>query len=111
MDDVAKATYEIATKGKIGECYHISTDRLVSIKELVELICDMMGEQFEKCVTIGEERIGKDQGYYLNSNKLRNELDWKDKVSLEEGIQKTINWVYSNNKLLLNESENYIHKS
>ena len=110
MDDVAKATYDIGIKGGIGETYHISTNRLISIKELVELICKEMGEKFENCVTIGEERVGKDQGYYLNSDKLRGNLDWKDLISLEEGIQKTIDWVYSNNGKLLNESEDYVHK-
>ena len=39
MDDVSDATLKIMLNGKNGETYHISTDEIVSIRELVESIC------------------------------------------------------------------------
>ena len=38
IDDASEATYTICKKGKIGETYHISTNRLISIKNLVKKI-------------------------------------------------------------------------
>ena len=39
IDDVSKATQLIADKGRVGDCYHIATTSTVTIRELVELIC------------------------------------------------------------------------
>ena len=38
MEDVAEATWQLSINGKLGECYHISTNELISIRDLVELI-------------------------------------------------------------------------
>ena len=57
------------------------------------------------------ERLGKDQSYKLNSDKLRNEFGWTDSISLKEGIQETINWVDKNLETLKKLPDKYIHKS
>lgn len=93
MRDVSDATYRIALEGKAGETYHISTDRLISIRDLVQLVCDRMGARFADAVEIVGERLGKDAFYQLDSSKLRNELGWADRTSLEEGVDQTIAWV------------------
>ena len=36
IDDVVSATYRIAIKGKKGEIYHISNNKLISILDLVK---------------------------------------------------------------------------
>ena len=65
---------------------------------------------FKKNVVIGPERKGKDKIYSLNSSKIKKELRWKPKVSLNEGIKKTINWFELNKKKLIKEKVIYQHK-
>ena len=111
MDDVSHATSMIAKDGPVGETYHISTDRIVSIKEIVEIICLMLGKSFEDSVEIAPDRIGKDSAYWLNSQKLRKTLGWRDKISLEEGLQQCIAWVKDNLETLKQQPQNYVHKT
>jgi dTDP-glucose 4,6-dehydratase len=111
MDDVSTATWSIAQHAPIGETYHISTDRIVSIRELVEIICARLGKSFSHCVEVVGERLGKDSAYWLNSRKLREGLGWQDQISLEMGIDQTITWVQSNLSALKQQPANYIHKS
>ena len=100
----------IAEKGKIGDTYHISTENTITIREVVELILDLLNLEFEENVEITEDRKGKDKAYKLNSMKLRNEIGWKDKIRLSEGIEKTINWVKNNMDELKKTPEDYTHK-
>jgi dTDP-glucose 4,6-dehydratase len=111
MDDVSSATWLIATQAPVGETYHISTGRIVSIRELVELICSRLGKSFDSCVEIAGERLGKDSAYWLNSQKLRDTLGWKDQISLEAGIDQTVQWVQSHLDALKQQPAAYIHKA
>jgi dTDP-glucose 4,6-dehydratase len=108
--DVADATYKAAVHGKPGETFHISTDRVVTIRALVEMICARLGVPFEKHVEIAGERLGKDAAYRLDSGKLRRDLGWTDRVSLEEGIDETIRWVETFFADLKAQPMRYIHK-
>ena len=46
----------------------------------------------------------------LNAEKIRNSLGWRDKVSLSEGLEDTLNWIDSNLEVLRNLPADYIHK-
>lgn len=110
IDDVSVATQLIGERGANGDIYHISTEQTVTIKQLVALICDMMGYSFEELCEVSDDRLGKDQAYSLNSNKLRDSLGWSDSISLEQGIDRTITWVQEHYQSLCEQPENYIHK-
>jgi dTDP-glucose 4,6-dehydratase len=77
--DACEATYLLCKEGKIGNDYHISTKAAHSIKEVVE----MTGCKYHEV----EDRLGKDEFYLLNSDKLRS-MGWSETISLEEGIRK-----------------------
>ena len=110
IDDVTDATLKIAFNGEIGDTYHISTNDTVSIRDLVAMICKMTDIPFADLVEETEDRLGKDQSYLLRSTKLRQELDWKDKISLEAGIKKTLTWVDDNLSCLQSLPMDYSHK-
>lgn len=110
MRDVSDATWRIMTKGKKGETYHISTDRFVTIRGLVEMICAKMGADFDASVEITPDRLGKDSLYALDSAKLRATLGWQDKIGLEEGLDQCIAWIERYLPDLRQQPADYIHK-
>ncbi len=109
--DVANGTLKVARHGKPGDIYHFSTSKNISIRELVELIAEMMGIGFDDNVEIVGERLGKDSAYLLDSSKAKEELGWQDQISLEEGIEETIKWINDNLEILKQEAWTYIHKA
>lgn len=110
INDVCRATLKIATDGRVGEEFHISTNETISIKGLVQLICDKLDVEFEKLVVNVQDRPGKDAAYLLNSNKLRNTLGWRENISLSDGIDSVIEWVEKNIDVLRSEPDIYVHK-
>lgn len=108
--DVAEATYQIAARARPGESFHISTDRFVTIRKLVEMICARLHAKFEDSVEIVGERLGKDAAYRLDSGKLRRQLGWTDSISLENGLDETIAWVNRFFEDLKAQPMQYIHK-
>ena len=110
VDDASTATYLISLRGKIGNTYHISTNKIISIKDLVKKISKITRKKFSNLVNISKERIGKDNYYILNSTKISRELNWKPKIDIETGLKKTQDWIDNNFKILKKEKTNYIHK-
>jgi len=110
MKDVSSATWTVAREGRSGDAFHISTDEIVSIRELVEKICMKLNVEFDAHVEVVGERLGKDAAYTLDSSKLRSTLGWKDEVSLDTGLDECIGWVKSNLEDLKRQPFNYIHK-
>ena len=110
MDDVSAATWLIASKGRVGETYHISTRHSMSIRELVERLCRVLDKDFESSVEVVGDRLGKDSAYWLNSDKLQSTLGWEEKISLEHGLEATMAWVNSNLEALQQQPLQYVHK-
>lgn len=110
MSDVSRATWLLAEKGALGETYHISTDELVTIRSLVERIYSMAGSELEVGRVPVEDRIGKDAGYFLSSDKLKKVCGWLPEVSLNDGLSKTHEWVRSNLEVLRSLPWEYEHK-
>ena len=111
IDDVCDAILKIMNKGRDGEIYHVTSDEYVSIRELIEMICNRMGYDFNKLVEISEERIGKDMDYALDSSKIKKELGWKPKYNLIQGIDKTIEWIIDNWDTLKDKSLEYTFRN
>jgi dTDP-glucose 4,6-dehydratase len=111
MDDVSEATSLIARDGRIGECYHISTLRMVSIRELVEMTCSAMGVRFDEVVEVAEERPGKDSAYRLDTSKIRKNLGWQDKIALEKGIAEVVAWMDKYWDQIKDMKPEYVHKT
>jgi dTDP-glucose 4,6-dehydratase len=66
IDHVAAATWMLMKNGRPGETYHISTNEFVTIRDLVERICRVLGAPFDHAVEITPDRIGKDAFYALD---------------------------------------------
>ena len=110
MQDVSDATWKIMEKGQNGNTYHISTDEVISIHELVERICIKLNVKFDDHVEFVGERVGKDSAYHLDSTRLRKELGWQDRINLNQGLDECIAWVKSNFETLKAQPLDYQHK-
>ena len=53
-------------------------------------------DKSEELIEFVEDRPGHDWRYSLDSKKIRNELDWKENVNFEKGIEKTVKWYLDN---------------
>ena len=110
MPDVSKALYKILLdKKNLGQTFHISTKKFISILDLTKLINKLMNVKYQNIYHVNE-RDGKDLKYTLNSNKIRKKYSWSEKTNLEQGIINTIDWVKENFNYLKESSLNYIHK-
>ena len=110
IDDVSNALFKIIKQGKIGETYHISSENMISIKNLVTRISKIMEVDPKNLVESSGDRRGKDHSYKLDSTKVRAKLKWKDKISLENGLKRTLLWIDENYKVLSKQPKVYIHK-
>ena len=110
IEDVVEATLRVATGGRPGEAYHISGRNLVSVRELVEMIVAKLGREFEEVVEFGPERPGNDRAYMLDTSKIRSEVGWCDRISLEQGIDDTIRWAEKYSDVLKKMPVSYEHK-
>jgi len=110
ISDVNNALDQVVSSGVAGETYHISTRELTTISDLVQRIASRLNVNFDDLVELTPERPGKDFAYQLDSEKIRNELMWSDKVTLDEGIGRTISWVKSNLSELKRMPTEYIHR-
>lgn len=105
--DIANAIYIVAKKGKLGETYNAGTDKPNSIKEIVQVVSKCLEIRFEDLVKISPGRKGEDNQYWLNSNKIK-KLGWKQKISLDEGVQDMVDWVKKYSKELLDKDTNFV---
>lgn len=110
IDDVNNALLKLINHAEIGTSCHISTKEPISIRNLVKKICNTLSVEFEEIVLETGERIGKDKNYLLSSKFLRDEFDWEDKITLEEGINDTVRWVKRNFLKIKSMPWEYQHK-
>ena len=110
IDDVSNATEKLMLSKSVGETYHISTNDIISIKDLITKIAEMLNTDFNLVVDLIPERVGKDSTYELSSQKIRNDFNWSEKISLHDGIISTIDWVKNYLPELKKTDFEYIHK-
>jgi dTDP-glucose 4,6-dehydratase len=110
IDDVCSGTQRAAEHGETGDIFHFATELNISIRSLVELIADRLGVEFEDHVELVGDRLGKDAAYLLDCALADEKLKWKSSISLEAGIDRTIDWVKENLEELCRQPQDYMHK-
>lgn len=110
MRDVSEATLRAAREAEPGAIYHLSTTRNIAIRDLVRMIADRLGVDFDSHVEIAGDRLGKDAAYLLDSSRAGAELGWKPEVTLEQGVDDTIEWVRGNLDVLQRQPQEYVHR-
>lgn len=110
MDDVCVALEKILFDPKnVGQTFHISTNRFISIEFLVKNIFKLLNANINN-IKVVSDRKGKDHGYLLNSNKLRKKYNWRPSNNLKTGLETTIRWVLENFSFIKKQNLEYEHK-
>ena len=94
VDDLAEACLFLMENYNGVETVNIGTGEDVSIKELAETIMKIVG--FEGSLIFDASKPDGAPRKLLDVSKINN-LGWKHQTSLENGIQKTLNWIQKNN--------------
>lgn len=110
INDVSTALTAIMNTGVVGQSYHISTNEMISIFDLVVELASLLGVEVDELIQQGPERTGKDFAYQLSSEKIRNELGWRDQITLGKGLEDTLAWAKSNLDTLKALPDTYEHK-
>lgn len=109
-DDVARGIDLAIQRGRCGETYHFSSGDVISIKQLVEMICNNMNVNFDSFAETSADRAGKDALYCMKTTKAETELQWKPLVTLEQGIAQTANWLRTHADVIKTLPLEYMHK-
>ncbi len=111
IQDVVRATLQLALEADLGTTWHLSTPESISIRSLVKTICELCGARFVTVVEDSVDRLGKDQSYLLDSTAIRECFGWVDQISLDAGITETLAWVDSHLEQLKTLPWTYQHKA
>ena len=107
--DHCEALIKVFQKGKIGEFYNIGSNKNLNNIEITRALLQIS----KKYIKLGKnvkvkfvkDRPGHDIRYALNSNKIKNKLNWKPLTSFQDGLDKTFSW-YLNNIEYFNSIKN-----
>jgi UDP-glucose 4-epimerase len=89
VDDVVSANL-LALGSNVCDHFNVGTGRQADTNAIFSLVAERMGRPLE--VEHGPDRPGDLRASALDSAKIARELGWKPEVSLEDGIERTVDW-------------------
>jgi len=99
VEDHASAIWAVVTGGRIGETYNVGGENEWTNLDLVKFLCQRLAEvqgqdpaRYLKLITYVKDRPGHDHRYAIDCTKIKTELGWTQKVTFEEGLERTIRW-------------------
>jgi dTDP-glucose 4,6-dehydratase len=109
VEDYCRAIVLALEKAEAGAVYNVSAGAPQQNLTIVRTILATLGKP-ETLIKYVQDRPGHDRRYALDSTKIQRELGWKPRVSLEEGLRRTIEWYNTNTAWLENaRSGEYLH--
>ncbi len=102
VEDHAEALLLVVEKGRVGRSYNIGGEAEARNIDLVRMICAILdrkcpeGAPHARLITFVEDRPGHDLRYAIDPTRIREELGWRPSVTLEEGLERTVQWYLDN---------------
>jgi dTDP-glucose 4,6-dehydratase len=104
VGDHAAALTLVLRKGHVGETYNIAGREQHANIAIVKMICAILDETLprslhrphETLIEFVTDRPGHDLRYAVDDAKIRRELGWQPKETLETGLKKTVQWYLDN---------------
>ena len=103
VEDHCEAIWTVLKKGKVGETYNIGGGNQPVNLVVVETLCDILDQcapdspyaPHKSLIKFVTDRPGHDRRYAMDISKIRNELGWQPRQSLQTGLLKTVEWYLS----------------
>ncbi len=114
VDDHCEALIKILEKGKVGNFYNIGSNfninNLKICKKLIKIGKNKIKIGKKVKIKFVKDRPGHDIRYALNSNKIINNIKWKPKTNIINGLKKTVDWYLKNPKYFSSIKKKDINK-
>jgi len=89
VDDAVEAAI-LALKAPAGSIYNVGTNKEITVKTLLKLISGVLNKKVKPIFQpLRQGEIIKSRADY---SKIKKELNWKPKYSLERGLKETVAW-------------------
>ena len=103
VEDHADALLCVLEKGAVGRSYNIGGENERTNLELVQTLCRILDAKqpqaegsYADLITFVTDRPGHDARYAIDSARIRDELGWRPSVTVEEGLERTVQWYLDN---------------
>jgi len=102
VEDHADALLLVLEKGALGRSYNIGGENEARNIDLVKTICSILDQKRPKDapyadqITFVQDRAGHDLRYAIDPSRIRVELGWRPSVTVEEGLERTVQWYLDN---------------
>ncbi len=102
VEDHADALLLVLEKGVLGRSYNIGGENEACNIDIVRKICGILDEKrpkdakYEEQIAFVEDRAGHDLRYAIDPTRIRTELGWRPSVTLDEGLERTVQWYLDN---------------
>lgn len=112
VSDFCNALELIFRNGRMNTTYNIGSEKRTTNLYLINKIKDIFEKNFNmdiryKLIKHVADRPGHDHSYKINSNKIRRELNWEEKIDLDFGLKQTISWFINNKSWLKYTKKKY----
>lgn len=103
VEDHADALLLVLEKGAQGRSYNIGGENERANIDLVRTICAILDVKrpleagsYADLITFVTDRPGHDVRYAIDASRLRGELGWRPSLTVEEGLERTVQWYLDN---------------
>jgi dTDP-glucose 4,6-dehydratase len=102
VEDHATALLTVVENGAIGRSYNIGGNAEATNIDIVQKICTILDNlrpaqaPHNRLITYVTDRPGHDLRYAIDATRIRNELGWHPSVTLDDGLQRTVQWYLDN---------------
>jgi dTDP-glucose 4,6-dehydratase len=103
VEDHADALLLVLDKGQVGRSYNIGGENERSNLQLVETLLAILDRKrpkpagsYSEQITFVTDRPGHDMRYAIDPTRIRTELGWRPSVTVEEGLDRTVQWYLDN---------------